>query len=59
MAFTSFTPRFQILLARRYYSVLFLRRRGEGEQFLATGHILKHPNKYIFMLKLTLKEKGI
>lgn len=59
MVFTSHTPRFQILLARRHYSVLFLWRTGRGKQFLATGHILKPPNKYIFMLKLTLKENGI
>lgn len=53
--FTSHTPRFQILLARRHYPLLW--RRGRGEQFLATGHILKPPSKCIFMLKLTLKRK--
>lgn len=56
MVFTSHTPRFQILLASRHYPVLFLWRRGRGGQFLAIGHILKPPNKYIFMLKLTLKK---
>lgn len=53
--FTSHTPRFQILLARRHYP--FLWRRGRGEQFLATRHILKPPNQCVFMLKLTLKRK--
>lgn len=55
IVFTSHTPWFLILLARRHYP--FLWRRGRGEQFLAIGHILKPPNKCIFMLKLTLKRK--